>query len=234
MTPIPKRQAYTITAAVFALCFILSLFYSLFTPRLEIEEKYEHDVQRAYDETIRTEQVEVFRKKGFEEGRKKAEPDPELLAKKQKVEKDLADLKQKAIDEMKQYDRDKICQIAYKAGVARGEGDARKNWSVEYWDEKTGVDLGKIISIGKKIVRVQLKYRNFPVGAPLEIDVEKDVTVDKSVVCGLMKGFQWANPVSYQFFEGVKNDVCGTGRLDKSEIIPKEDANEKFWDSLEK
>jgi hypothetical protein len=234
MKPMPKRQAYTITAAVFALCFILSLFYSLFKTRLEIEEKYDHDVQKAYDETIRTEQVDVFRKKGFEEGRKKAEPDPGLLARKQKVEKDLADLKAKAIEEMKKYDREKICQIAYRSGVARGESDARKNWSVEYWDEKTGVDLGKIISIGKKIVRMQLKYRNFPVGAPLEVDVEKDVTVDKSVVCGLMKGFQWANPASYQFFEGIKKDVCGTGRLDKSEIIPKEDANEKFWDSLEK
>lgn len=232
MQRIPRKQAHIISGVMFAVFFIIAFFYSLSKTRIEIEEQYNADVQDAYEKTIKSEVVDKYRSKGFKEGYKKAEPDAALVEKKKKIERQLVEVKEKALDEMQEYDRQKICQIAYHAGVARGETDARKNWSVEYWDEKTGVDIGKIISFGKKVVRLQLKYRNFPVGAPMEVDVEKDVEVDKSAVCGLLKGLQWANPATYQFFEGVKDEVCGSGRVERNKIGSKEKTNDKFWDSL--
>lgn len=220
------------SGVMLALFFILSFLYSLTTSRLEMEEGFRAEVEKSYEEAIKTEMSEKFRKEGHEEGYKSAEPDPALLEQKQKVEKQLLGIKQKALEEMEGYNREKICKIAYRAGVARGESDAKKHWRVEYWDEKTGVGIGKLLSFGKKVVRLQLIYRDFPVGAPVEVDVEKEVELDNSAVCGLLKGLQWANPTSYQFIEGVKSEVCGKNRIKKGDIIPKEEANEKFWDSL--
>lgn len=232
MMQIPRKQAQIIAGAVFFIFFVVAFFYSLSKTRVEIEEKYRQDVQKNYDQTVKQKLKGEFRKMGYTEGYQKAEPDAELVAKKQKVEKDLLALKEKAIQEMQGYDREKICQIAFQSGVARGESDARKNWSVEYWDENTGVDIGKLVSFGKKVVRMQLKYRNFPVGAPLEVDAEKDMKVSNAAVCSLLQGLQWANPATYQFFEGIKDEVCGSGKLKRSEVVSKDKANEKFWETL--
>jgi hypothetical protein len=232
MRQIPRKQAQVIAGVVFVACFILAFVYAYSKSRLELEDAFEADVEKAYHKAIRDEMVPRLRAQGEQDGYTTAEPDPELLEKKHQVEKQLLDIKQKAMLEMQEYDRDKICQIAYRSGIARGEGDARKNWSADFWDEKTGIGIGKILSIGKKVVRVQLKYRNFPVGAPLETETEREAELSSDAVCGLLKGIQWSSPVSYQFFEGIKSEVCSEKKLDKGKVASKDEANKKFWDSL--
>ena len=227
-----RKNIHLVAGIVFAAFLVIAFLYSFLKARLELEDTYAADVRKSYDETIDSEMKEKFFNNGYNEGLASAEPDEALAAKKEAIEKKLADIKEKALEEMAEFDRKRICETAYVAGRARGENDAKKQWSAEYWDVKTGISLGKLLSIGKKVVRLQLKYRDFPVGAPVEVEVEKDVTVDNEVVCGLMKGFQWANPAAFQFFEGVRKEVCANGRIDKDEIISGEEVNKNFWKSL--